>query len=168
MGGGIDPEKSWLSLLILASNLFRLQMNIILLIASLSLVVQIVTLSIVISGYIMKRKKRLIEHGTIMLVAVAMQFVSFMLIMGPAFLLIVENGFLQRPILLSAVTLVHAILGGTALATGIWITGSWHLQTSIENCIRKRGIMRYLIITWILALILGITLYVLTYVITLP
>lgn len=161
----MDPEKFWLSLLVLASNFFRLQMDYILLIASLTLIVQIVTLSIVISGYIMKRRKRFIEHGTLMLVAVAMQSVSFLLVMGPAFLLIVGNGFVQRPILLSTVTIVHAILGGTALATGIWITLSWHLQTSITNCIRKRNIMRYLIITWILALILGITLYVLTYVI---
>jgi hypothetical protein len=140
-------------------------MDYIVLIASLSLVVQIITLTIVISGYILKRKMRFINHGTLMLVAVAMQFVSFMLIMGPAFLIIVENGFIQKPLLLSAVTLVHAILGGTTLATGIWITGSWHLQSSIEKCIRKRSIMRYLIITWILALIFGITLYVLTYVI---
>jgi hypothetical protein len=159
----MDPEKFWLSLLILASNLFRLEMDIIVLIASFSLIVQIVTLSIVFSGYMMKRKMRLIEHGTLMLVAVAMQSVSFLLVMGPAFLSLAENGLIQRPILLSTVTIVHAILGGTALATGIWITGSWHLQTSIENCIRKRTIMRYLIIIWILALILGITLYVLTY-----
>jgi hypothetical protein len=141
-------------------------MDYIVLIASLSLVVQIITLSIVISGYILKRRMRFIEHGTLMLVAVAMQSVSFLLVMGPALLLIVENGLVQKPILLSTVTLVHAILGGISLATGIWIAGSWHLQTSVENCIRKRNIMRYLIITWILALIFGITLYVLTYVIT--
>lgn len=140
-------------------------MDIIVLIATLNLIVQIATLSIVISGYIMKRKLRFIQHGKLMLVAVVMQSISFLLIMGPAFFIIVENGFAQRPILLSTVTLVHASLGGTALATGIWITGSWHLQTSIVNCVKKRVIMRYLIITWILALIMGITLFVLTFVI---
>jgi len=95
-----------------------------------------------------------------------MQFISFLLIMGPAFFIIVENGFAQKPILLSTVTIIHASLGGITLATGIWITGSWHLQTSIVNCVKKRKIMRYLIITWILALTMGITLYMLTYVIT--
>jgi hypothetical protein len=160
------PEEFWLSLLILPRIFSRLLMDYILLIASLSLVVQLITLSILISGYILKRKMKFIKHGTLMLVAVAMQSVSFLLVMGPAFLLIIENGLVQKPILLSTVTLVHAILGGTSLATGIWIAGSWHLQTSVENCIRKRNIMRYLIITWILALIFGITLYVLTYVIT--
>ena len=140
-------------------------MDYILLIASLNLIVQIAILSIVISGYVMKRKMRFIEHGTLMLIAVAMQSVSFLLVMGPALLIIVESGFVQRPLLLSIVTLVHAILGSTALATGIWITLSWHLQTSTTNCMKKRNIMRYLIITWILALILGITFYLLTYVI---
>lgn len=140
-------------------------MDIIVLIATLNLILQIATLSMVISGYIMKRKLRFIQHGKLMLVAVVMQLISFLLIMGPAFFIIVENGFAQRPILLSTVTLVHASLGGTALATGIWITGSWHLQTSIVNCVKKRVIMRYLIITWILALIMGITLFVLTFVI---
>ena len=140
-------------------------MDYILLIASLSVIVQLLTLSVVISGYILKRRMRFIQHGTSMLVAVAMQFVSFMLIMGPALLIIINNGFVQKPILLSTVTFVHAALGGTALATGIWITGSWHLQTSIEKCIRRKRIMRYLIITWISALVFGITLFVLTYLI---
>jgi uncharacterized membrane protein YozB (DUF420 family) len=141
-------------------------MDIAALIASLSLVFQMVTLSIVVSGYIMKRRMRFIEHGKLMLVAVLMQFLSFLIIMGPAFVIIVETGFVQRPLLLSSVTVFHACLGATALSAGIWITGSWHFQTSIENCIRKRNIMRYLIIIWILALILGITLYLMTYVIT--
>ncbi len=141
-------------------------MGIIVLIATLNLIVEIITLSIVVFGYIMKRKLRFIQHGKLMLVAVVMQSISFLLIMGPAFFIIVENGFAQRPILLSTVTIVHASLGATALSTGIWITGSWHLQTSIVNCVKKRNIMRYLIITWILALTMGITLYMLTYVIT--
>ena len=139
-------------------------MDFFLLIASLSLVVQIATLSIIISGYILKRKMRFRAHGTLMLIAVVMQFFSFLLIMGPAFVSLAENGLTQRPIGLSVVTIVHASLGGVALATGIWIVASWHLQTSIENCIKKRPVMRYLIVTWILALILGITLYMLLYV----
>ena len=141
-------------------------MNIIVLIASLSLVVQIATLSIVISGYILKRRMRLISHGTLMLVAVVLQFFSFLLIMGPAFLSLVENGLVQRPIWLSTITLVHASLGGVALATGIWFTALWHLQTSIDNCIKRKAVMRYLFVIWILALILGITLYTLLYVFT--
>jgi hypothetical protein len=140
-------------------------MNVIAIIAFLSLVLQIVTLSIVIFGYIMKRRMKFIVHGTMMLVAVILQFFSFLLIMGPAFIIIIGNGLSQRPVLLSTVTLIHAGLGGASLIAGIWIAASWHLQTSIVKCIQKRHIMRYLIITWILALILGITLYLMLYII---
>jgi uncharacterized membrane protein YozB (DUF420 family) len=138
-------------------------MDYFLLIASISLIVQIVTLSIVISGYILKRKMQFRKHGTLMLVAIIMQFTSFLLIMGPAFVSLAENGLIQKPILVSTVTIVHASLGGVVLAIGIWIAASWHLRTSIEPCIKKKWIMRYLIIAWISALILGITLYALLY-----
>lgn len=141
-------------------------MDYFLLIASISLIVQIVTISIVISGYILKRKMQFRNHGTLMIVAIIMQFISFLLIMGPAFVSLVENGLIQRPIWLSIVTIVHASLGGVALSTGIWIAASWHFQTSIANCIKRKPIMRYLIVTWILALILGIILYMLLYVFT--
>ena len=139
-------------------------MNTIEIIAFLSLILQIVTLSVVIFGYIMKRRMKFIVHGTMMLVAVVVQFFSFLFIMGPAFIIIFENGLSQRPVLLSMATLIHAGLGGASLTAGIWIASSWHLQTSIEKCIKRKFIMRYLIVIWILALILGITLYMLLYV----
>jgi len=138
-------------------------MDYFLLIASISLIVQIVTLSIVISGYILKRKMQFRNHGTLMLVAIIMQFFSFLLIMGPAFVSLAENGLMQRPIWVSTISIVHASLGGIVLTIGIWIVSSWHLQTSIERCIKKKWIMRYLIVAWISALILGIMLYTILY-----
>jgi uncharacterized membrane protein YozB (DUF420 family) len=138
-------------------------MDYIVILASLSLVVQIVTLAIIISSYILKRRMRFIDHGTMMLIAVVVQFLSLLLIMGPAFLSLAEKGFVQRPLWISIITFSHVSFGGVALATGIWITASWHLQTSINDCIKKRRVMRYLIVIWIWALILGITLYTLLY-----
>jgi hypothetical protein len=104
---------------------------------------------------------QLIRHGTFMLVAVVLELFSFALVMGPSFLSLVGTGFIQRPILLSTVTMVHASLGAVTLVTGIWIAGSWHLQTSIDNCKKRKGVMRYLLVIWILALIFGIILYTL-------
>ena len=135
------------------------------LIATISLIVQIVTLSIVISGYILKRKMQFRNHGILMLVAIVMQFISFLVIMGPAFVSLAENGLIQKPIWVSTVAIVHASLGGVVLVIGIWIAASWHLRTSIEPCIKKKWVMRYLIVAWISALILGITLYTLLYLI---
>jgi len=141
-------------------------MDYFLLIASISLIVQIVTISIVVSGYILKRKMQFRKHGTLMLVAIIMQFLSFLLIMGPAFVSLAENGLIQKPTWVSTVTIIHASLGGVVLAIGIWIVASWHLQTSIEPCIKKKWVMRYLILAWIFALILGIILYTMLYLIS--
>ncbi len=156
------PETFKVSLLFLAGNTsFWSLMNYLVLIATLNLVLQIATLSIVISGYILKRRMRLIRHGIFMLVAVVLELFSFALVMGPSFLSLVGSGFVQRPILLSTVTIVHASLGAVTLVTGIWIAGSWHLQTSIDNCKKRKGVMRYLFVIWILTLIFGIILYTL-------
>jgi hypothetical protein len=138
-------------------------MDYFLLIGSISLIVQILTLSIVIFGYILKRKMQYRNHGILMLVAIIMQFISFLLIMGPSFVSLVENGFIQLPMWVSSVTIVHSILGGVVLAIGIWIATSWHLRISIAPCIKKKWIMRYLILAWISALILGVALYAIFY-----
>jgi len=96
-----------------------------------------------------------------MLVAVVLELISFAAVMGPSFLSLVGSGFLQRPVLLASVTIVHVCLGATTLATGIWIAGSWHLQTSIDKCKKRKGIMRYLFALWIVTVIIGIILYML-------
>jgi uncharacterized membrane protein YozB (DUF420 family) len=132
--------------------------------ATISLALQIVTLSIVLSGYVLKRKGQFLSHGTLMSVALIIQVASFLLIMGPSFLSLVENGHIQELTWVSFVTLLHASLGGITLVVGSWIVGGWHLQNSTENCVRKRIVMRYVFVVWTLSLILGIILYMLLYV----
>jgi uncharacterized membrane protein YozB (DUF420 family) len=62
------------------------------------------------------------------------------------------------------VTLVHAGLGGTALVLGVFLVASWHLQASTQNCMRRKKMMRLTFVLWVLALILGILLYTLLYI----
>jgi hypothetical protein len=131
--------------------------------ATVSLALQIVTLSVIVSGYILKRKNQFLSHGTLMSVALILQVASFLLIMGPSFLSLAENGHIQELTWVSLVTFFHAGLGGTTLVVGSWIVGGWHLQTSTEKCVTKRIFMRYVFVIWILSLILGTTLYALLY-----
>ena len=109
----------------------------ILFLATLNLVIQIVTLSIISSGYILKRKGQFRNHGALMSLAVVVHVSSFLVFMEPAFLSLYENGLVTEPTWLALMTLLHVPLGSLTLATGIWLVGSWHLQTSIEKC-RKR------------------------------
>lgn len=56
-------------------------------------------------------------------------------------------------------TLIHVSAGLSAALLGIWIVGSWHLQTSVATCFRKKRFMDLTISLWSLAILLGIILY---------
>ena len=133
------------------------------LMATLSLAAQIVTLSMIIYGYILKKKGKFLTHGTLMFVALVVHFSSFLLLMTPAFLSLYHNGFLQKLTWLSLTTLTHATLGSVTLVSAIYLVGVWHFQASTRNCIKRRFFMRYVFVLWILSLILGIALYGLLY-----
>ena len=139
-------------------------MEIIVLLATANLILQIVTLAMLLLAYILKRRGAFLKHGTLMLVAVVVHTFSFLLAMGPALWSLVENGLIQDLSWLSIVTLIHASFGAIALAVGIWLVGSWHLQSSTKNCSKRKIVMRYVFVLWVLALILGITLFTLLYV----
>jgi uncharacterized membrane protein YozB (DUF420 family) len=49
------------------------------------------------------------------------------------------------------------------MALGLWLVGSWHLQSSIQGCTRRRRIMRPAFIAWIVTLLLGVLLYMSLY-----
>jgi hypothetical protein len=134
------------------------------LLATANLIIHILLLIILFSAYILKRRGAFLRHGTLMLVAVVLHTFSFLLAMGPALWSLVENGLIQNLSLRFMVTLAHASVGGIALSVGIWLVGSWHLQSSTKNCSRRKIVMRYVFVLWVLALILGITLFTLLYV----
>jgi len=131
--------------------------------ATLSLLAQIVTLFMIIYGYILKRKSKFLTHATLMLAALLVHISAFLLLMTPAFLSLYYNGLIQKLNWLSLTTLAHATLGGVTLISATYLIGVWHFQASTRNCIKRRLVMRYVFILWILSLIFGVTLYALLY-----
>jgi uncharacterized membrane protein YozB (DUF420 family) len=133
-------------------------MDIYLLIATLSLVIQLVVLVLLITAYMFKRQKNYRQHGLLMFLAVILHAVIVFLIMVPSFNAIVftETGL---SLIIIALSVIHGILGIVALALGIWIVAAWRLRTSLQHCAPKRKIMRVTIIAWLTAIALGIILY---------
>jgi uncharacterized membrane protein YozB (DUF420 family) len=131
--------------------------------ATLSLVAQIVTLFMITYGYILKRKSKFLTHATLMFAALLVHFSAFLLLMIPAFLSLYNNGFIQKLTWLSLTTFTHATLGGVTLISAIYLVGVWHFQASTRNCIKRRLLMRYVFVLWILSLILGVAIYALLY-----
>jgi uncharacterized membrane protein YozB (DUF420 family) len=150
-------------LLLLTIDFVSMLMDSIFVLASLSLVLQLVTLSLVIAGYFLKRRNDFLGHGTLMLVAFILQFASFLLIMGPSFLSFYKNGLIHRPIQVSAVTFTHITLGSITLTAGGWLIGAWHLQKTPEKCFQRAHVMHYVFPLWLLSNSLGIVLYSLLY-----
>ncbi len=134
------------------------------LIATISLTIQLIVLGLLISGYTLKRMKKFRQHGITMLTAVVLHLIVIFWVMVPSFMkgiipYISGNG----ADIIVIIGLVHAALGIIAAVLGTWIVGSWRLRQTLQYCIPKKRIMLLTITLWIIAIALGILLYLRLY-----
>jgi len=129
-------------------------------IATVSLIIQIVVLGLLSGGFWLKRMKKFRQHGITMLSAVVLHAVLIFTWMIPSF-----SGFFNAPDPINLadtiviVVLVHAFAGIIAFVLGVWLAGSWHLKADMKTCFAKKKIMRVTLALWLIALFLGIILY---------
>lgn len=133
-------------------------MNIYLLFATLSLLIQVIVLVLLITSYTFKRKQKFRQHGILMLSAVVLHASMILTIMVPSFSVIAFTAT-GLPITTVLTAIVHATFGTTPLVLGIWIVGSWRLRASLQFCSPKKKIMRATFILWLIAISIGIILY---------
>lgn len=97
-----------------------------------------------------------------MLVGVVLNLISFLIVMGPSLvsLEIVKTQPLHQ---YSLVAIAHATTGAIALVLGIFIVASWHMQSSVRNCVKMKSLMRVTVVLWTVALLLGIWFYTILY-----
>jgi len=122
-----------------------------------SLVLQIVVLALLLTGLGFRLKKMFRYHGATMLSAVVVHIATILAVMIPSFLNFAPAITLTSTI--SLITLIHVVAGVVALILGIWIVASWRFQQSIANCIAKKNVMRVTYTLWLIAVVLGIILY---------
>ena len=132
-------------------------------VAFINLILQIVMLGMILIAVWFRLKASFRRHGTLMLSAVILHVISFLLVMGPSFLSFGSSVISQPSNRRSAITLAHTITGGISIVLGVWLVGSWHLQSITQICMKRKPIMRITITLWITALLLGILLYMLLY-----
>jgi len=118
--------------------------------ADLNLLLQIIILIILFVGFKfgkMKTEKSLKQHGRMMTIAVVLNAVAFLLVMGPSF---ISNfsAVLTEPFPL---TLVHAIFGTIAEILGITFV--------FKKFGNVRMWMRLTFLFWLIALALGVAFY---------
>jgi len=137
--------------------------------ATISLVLQIVILVLLPGSIELKRRKKFRQHGITMLLAVVLHTIMILLVMIPSFVI----GFIpyfSTDVLdtISIIAIVHGTMGILAEILGVFVVTSWRLQKSLRYCTPRKKLMRVTLILWLTALFLGILLYTVLYLAILP
>ena len=127
--------------------------------STVSMGIQIIVLGLLMGAVFLKIRKKYRQHGIVMLSAVVLHLISIIAVMGPSFAKFVDTGLINFSDELVMVTFVHFFAGLIAALLGVWLVGSWHLKVDVQDCFRKKRVMYVTIILWILAILLGIFLY---------
>ena len=128
--------------------------------STISLSIEMIALGLLITAYLLKRQKKYRQHGLSMLSALALHVVAILFVMVPSL-----AAFFSAPSsvnladILVIATLVHVSAGLIAALLGAWLVGSWHLQASLQTCFRKKRVMDATLSLWLLAIALGVVLY---------
>jgi hypothetical protein len=129
-------------------------------ISTISLGIQIVVLGLLIGGYFLKSQKKYRQHGILMLSAVVLHIISILVVMVPSFAAFFGDlSLVNFADIFVITTLIHVSAGLLAALLGIWLVSSWHLQTNLQTCFKKKRVMDVTLILWLLAIVLGVVLY---------
>ncbi|TAN37176.1 MAG: hypothetical protein EPN24_06475 [Candidatus Methanoperedens sp.] len=125
--------------------------------AMVTLTIQILLIMTVSGAVFLAKKRNLGKHCVVMRVAVLLQIIAIASVMLPSMLGYIENE--QRSIFFNIEMLVHHTLGLTVIA--IWV----YINLVFSGVMRIRGslvaVMRLAFASWILALIIGLHIYLL-------
>ena len=118
---------------------------------------QFIILILLFAGIGVKWKKKFQLHGILMLFAVILNLITFFLTMFPS-LLRMEIIAIQPFQTISIMAIIHSSVGLVAIFLGLWLVGSWHLQ-SPRTCFKNKKLMRLTSTLWIVVLLGGFVLY---------
>jgi hypothetical protein len=133
-------------------------------IPTVALLIQIFVLALLIYGYTLFKKLLFQRHGKIMAWAVVSHLIAIFAIMIPSLALAVIPQFIIRHTygIVSVITLIHVPFGITAVSFGVWFVIAWRYQ-GLRGCFNRKKLMIAAMITWIISLLFGISLYFIFY-----
>jgi uncharacterized membrane protein YozB (DUF420 family) len=130
----------------------------------LNLLIQIVTLVIIFVSLYYKKKGKIKPHATIMATAFVLHLLSFILVMGPAFIQSFDFYASRLDFLGVQTAWVHAIPGSLALTLGAYLVLVWAVKAKdVAPCYNRKKIMDVTIALWMFSLLFGILTYILFY-----
>jgi hypothetical protein len=126
-----------------------------------NLVIQIIVFLLISVSLWLKRKKKFVWHGNVMLVAVLINGLLVVAHMGPSLIYLLRA---EIPVLdpVALVGLFHGIIGAVAEFLGIWLVGTWaYVQEETKYCVQRKKLMLIILVFWVLSLGVGVIYYLL-------
>ncbi len=107
-------------------------------------------------GLVFAKRKRLVQHGWLMLAVFVLNIVSILAIMTPvAIALLHRSGGFSFDL----ITVLHALLGVAVIVLSLRILANWRFRKPGDSCYALKGEMMRLYILWVAEVILGVALY---------
>jgi uncharacterized membrane protein YozB (DUF420 family) len=130
------------------------------LVATISLVTQIVVLVLLFGSIWLKEKKRYRQHGIMMFTAVVLHTIVILAWMVPSFsTLFSHTSSINLADMITLTIMIHTFTGIATVILGFWLVASWRLQVDVKTCFAKKKAMRVTFSLWLITLVLGIILY---------
>lgn len=131
--------------------------------ADANLLLQIVLAVLLAWGGLQAKNRRYRNHGKVMAVAVGLNIISFLLVMGPSLALNLGIVITEPTSPGVIITIIHAIGGGYALLSGTLLVSSWRFSDSFVSCAGRKTRMRATMGLWMFATLTGIAFYLYYY-----
>ena len=124
-----------------------------------NLVIQFLVIGMLMMSLHFKRKGDIAGHGNLMIIAFITNFISFALVMLTGLIYF----YVSEPLSFSyQVSIVHGLFGGSAMLLSLWLFLPWIIRGSNPvQCARKRLQMKATYFLWVMALLLGLVVWVL-------
>ena len=127
--------------------------------SELSMILQLLSLSILLVGFIIAKQKKYKIHGSTMFSASVLNIVSVLVVMVPVALHLVDTSIPGFNLLFRS----HILLGVLVIVISGYILVEWRFQNPGPTCFQRKKWMLGLSLVWMAQVIIGILLFLRLY-----
>jgi hypothetical protein len=129
--------------------------------SQINLYIQLIIIVGLTVGMLLSKKKKLVQHGWLMLILTLINLASIIVVMTPVvYQLLTRLTFSS----FSLITILHALFGMVVLYLSIRILLVWRFRKPGLTCYKMKDQMLKLYLFWVAEVILGIAIYYQLYV----
>jgi len=123
--------------------------------SELSMILQLLSLGILVVGFIVVKQKKYKIHGTTMLAAGLLNVISVLTVMIPVALRLLDNSIPGFNLLFRS----HILLGLVVIALAGYILVDWRFQNPGPTCFQRKKWMLGLSLGWMAQVIIGMLIF---------